>query len=76
MEILAFCVITFEPIEVQTPSAPQNDCLNLSFVKNCRKLARNDQKVTIWRVCGGGYQQVMNKKLLSKGSMTNFNKND
>ena len=30
----AFCVITFEPIEVQTRSAPQNDGLNLSFVKD------------------------------------------
>ena len=30
----AFCIITFEPIEVQTCSAPQNDCLNLSFVKD------------------------------------------
>ena len=30
----AFCVINFEPIEVQAHSAPQNDCLNLSFVKD------------------------------------------
>ena len=29
-----FCVITIETIEVQTPSAPQNDPLNLSFVKD------------------------------------------
>ena len=28
----AFYVITSEPIEVQTRSAPQNDRLNLSFV--------------------------------------------
>jgi hypothetical protein len=38
----------FEPIEVQTCSAPQNDRLNLSFVKDIyvdsRKLARNNQK--------------------------------
>ena len=34
MEIFAFCVITFEPIKVKTCSAPQNDRLNLSFVKN------------------------------------------
>ena len=27
-----FCVITFEPIEVQTYSAPQNDRQNLVFV--------------------------------------------
>jgi hypothetical protein len=38
----AFCVITFEPIKIQTCSATQNDCLNLSFVKgNWRK---NGQK--------------------------------
>ena len=33
MEKIAFCVITFEQIKIQTHSAPQNDCLNLSFVK-------------------------------------------
>ena len=33
MEIIAFCVITFGPIKVKTCSAPQNDRLNLSFVK-------------------------------------------
>ena len=33
MEKIAFCVITFEPIKVKTCSAPQNDRLNLSFVK-------------------------------------------
>ena len=33
IEIVAFCVITFEPIKVKTWSAPQNDRLNLSFVK-------------------------------------------
>ena len=53
----AFCVITFEPIEVQTRSAPQNDRLNLSFVKynyvDGGKLARNGRKTAIraggWR---------------------------
>ena len=44
----AFCVITFEPIEVQTRSAPQNDGLNLSFVKDiyvdAGTLARNGRK--------------------------------
>ena len=49
--IFAFCVITSEPIEVQTRSAPQNDRLNLSFVKdicvNGRKLARNGRKMAI-----------------------------
>ena len=47
-----FYVITFEPIEVQTRSAPQNDRLNLSFVKDTyvdgRKLARNGRKTTIY----------------------------
>ena len=44
-------VITFEPIEVQTCSAPQNDRLNLSFVKDIyvggEKLARNGRKRAI-----------------------------
>ena len=31
MEIFAFCALTFEPIEVQTCSAPQNDWLNFTF---------------------------------------------
>ena len=30
----AFCVITFEPIMIWTCSAPQNDRLNFSFVKD------------------------------------------
>ena len=34
MEKIAFFVITFEPIKIQTHSAPQNDRLNLSFVKD------------------------------------------
>ena len=34
MEIFAFCVITFEPNKIQTIQAPQNDRLNLSFVKD------------------------------------------
>jgi hypothetical protein len=45
----AFCVITFEPIEVQTFSAPQNDCQNLGFVKDIKvvvkKMTRNRRKV-------------------------------
>ena len=51
MEIFAFCVITFEPIEVQTLSVPQNDRLNLSFVKYIKvvvkKMARNGRKTAI-----------------------------
>ena len=34
MEKIAFCVVTFEPIKIQTHSASQNDRLNFSFVKN------------------------------------------
>ena len=52
MEIFALCVITFEPIKNQTCSAPQNDRLNLSFVKDShvdgRKMARNGRKSVIY----------------------------
>ena len=45
----AFCVITFQPIEVQTCSAPQNDRQNLGFVKDIKvvveKMTRNRRKV-------------------------------
>ena len=34
MEKIAFCVITFEQIKIQSHSAPQNDRLNFSFVKD------------------------------------------
>ena len=50
-ELFAFCLITLEPIEVQTHSAPQNDHLNLSFVKDFlsrwQKLPRNGLKTAI-----------------------------
>jgi hypothetical protein len=43
-----YWVITFEPIKNKTCLAPQNDCLNLSFVKYIyavfEKMARNGQK--------------------------------
>ena len=32
-ETSLFWVITMDPKKIQTHSAPQNDCLNLSFVK-------------------------------------------
>ena len=48
----AFYVINFEPIEVQTCSAPQNDSLNLSFVKDvsvvAKKMAKNGCKIAIY----------------------------
>ena len=32
-EIFAFCVITFEPIKIQSYFLPQSDYLNRSYVK-------------------------------------------
>ena len=50
-EIFAFFVITFEPIEIQTHSEPQNNRLNFSFVKDIhvvdKKMARNGSKTDI-----------------------------
>ena len=50
-EKTAFFVINFEPSEVQTHSAPQNDRVNLSFVKDKhiagKKMARYGLKMTI-----------------------------
>ena len=47
-EIFVFCVMTFDPITIQTCSAPQNDRLNLSFVKDTyvdgKNLAINGRK--------------------------------
>ena len=52
--MFAFCVITFKPIKIQTCSAPQNDRLNLSFVKYIhvvgKTMARNGQKIAIGAV--------------------------
>ena len=52
MEIFAFYNIAIEPIKVQTRSASQNDCLNLSFVKvaygNAKKMARKCGKMVIY----------------------------
>ena len=57
MEIFAFCVITFEPIKIWTQLAPQNDRLNLSFVKDKNiggeKMTRNGRKTAI-RAGGSG----------------------
>ena len=33
LSFLGVCVITFVPIKIKTHKAPQNDNLNLSFVK-------------------------------------------
>ena len=57
-----FFVITLEPNEVQTCSAPQNNCLNLIFVKsffvNSRKLARNGWKTCIYYFVSSQVQSV------------------
>ena len=49
--MFAFCVITFEPIKIQTCSASQNDRLNVSFVKDTyvdgEKVDRNGSKTAI-----------------------------
>ena len=39
MEKIAFCVITFDQIKIQTHSAPQNDRPNFSFVKDIHVVA-------------------------------------
>ena len=48
MEILTFYGIIFDSIEIQIRSAPQNDRLNLSFVKDiyaiAEKVARKGRK--------------------------------
>jgi hypothetical protein len=40
MEIFAVGVITFEPIRIQTCSSPQNDLLNLNFVKDIKVIGK------------------------------------
>ena len=51
MGFFAFCVISVVPIIIQTYSAPQNDRLNLIFVKDFHivgtKMARNGRKKAI-----------------------------
>ena len=50
----AFCVIIVVPIMIQTGSAPQNDCLNLSFMKYFHiigtKMARYGGKMAIYQL--------------------------
>ena len=50
----AFCVITILPIMFQTCLVPQNDCLNLSFVKcfhiGGTEIARNGCKMAIYQM--------------------------
>ena len=64
MACVAFCVITFEPIMIQTCSAPQNDHLIFSFVKDTnvdvKKMTRNHPKMI---------KQTGDSLLLSKHSI-------
>ena len=54
MEIFTFYVITFEPIITKGCEGPQNDCCNLSFVKDKHtygeKLARKGRTKVIYKV--------------------------
>ena len=53
-EIFAFCVVTFEPIKIWTFFAPQNDRLNLSFVKDIyvigKRITRSGLKAAIYHL--------------------------
>ena len=63
MDIFAFCVINFEPIRIQTCSAPQNDGLNLSFVKDIntvdKKMAGSDRKIGHLSLCFVSKQSII-----------------
>ena len=52
LAFFVFCVITVVPIMIQTCSVPQNDRLNLSFVKDiyevAKKMTRNGRKMAIF----------------------------
>ena len=52
--IFVFFLITFVPIKIQTCKAPQNDHLNLSYVKheyvNGKKMARYGLKMAVYKL--------------------------
>ena len=52
--VFAFYVITFLPNKIQTRKAPQNDRLNLSFVKDThtvgKRMARYGRKMAIYQL--------------------------
>ena len=52
MEFLAFFDISDKPIKIQTLSAPQNDRLNLFFMKDiyvgAQEMARNGLQIVIY----------------------------
>ena len=42
-------VIIFEPNKMQTSTAPQNDCLNLSFVKDIHAVGNKKWPEVVWK---------------------------
>ena len=56
--LLAFCVITFEPIMIKTCIAPQNDHLNFSFVKDIYVVQEMVVKQTLRAVAHFGHQTL------------------
>ena len=45
--VFGFCVITFVPIKIQTCPAPQNDRMNLSFVKDNHVVSKKRPDVVV-----------------------------
>ena len=76
MEKIAFFVITFDPIKMQTHSAPHNDRLNFSFVKDehtyFKKMARIGRNTVIYKGTFVSNQSLYTKSLL-KFSLKEFN---
>ena len=58
MDTFVFFVITFEPIRIYTYTAPQNDGLNFSFVKDIKAvvktIARDGRKMAIGAITNRG----------------------
>ena len=54
-ETFVFYVVAFDPIEIQTCSAPQNDCQHFSFVKDIygvgEKMTKNSRKIAKHKGC-------------------------
>ena len=63
-------IFTFEPIKVQTRSAPQNDHLNLSLVKDIyvddEKLARNGHHWLVPQILAYSHYFVMTDLVIMK----------
>ena len=74
MEIFLFCVITFEPIIIQTCSAPKNDPQNFSFVKDIhtygKKMARNGRTKDIYKGTFICIQTLLHSDLFSRHHLT------